>query len=104
MRRPRLAGRLAAGRHARRDRAVVSAAALADGSASAARATSGGDGVTSILLVEDNRDYAEMLRGNLEREGYDVHVASSGLEGLEQAKARSPDLIILDLMLPAMNG
>jgi DNA-binding response OmpR family regulator len=60
--------------------------------------------VSTILLVEDNRDYAEMLRGNLEREGYDVHVAATGLDGLEQAKARSPDLIILDLMLPTMNG
>jgi DNA-binding response OmpR family regulator len=60
--------------------------------------------VSSILLVEDNRAYAEMLKGNLEREGYDVRVAASGVEGLEEAKRTSPDLIILDLMLPSMNG
>ena len=60
--------------------------------------------MSSILLVEDNRDYAATLRANLEREGYEVAVAATGLEGLERAKASMPDLIILDLMLPAMNG
>ena len=60
--------------------------------------------MSSILLVEDNRDYAATLRSNLEREGYDVAVASTGVEGLELARQRMPDLIILDLMLPAMNG
>jgi len=60
--------------------------------------------VSSILLVEDNRDYAATLRANLEREGYEVAVAATGVEGFELAKASTPDLIILDLMLPAMNG
>ena len=60
--------------------------------------------MSSILLIEDNRDYAAMLQSNLEQEGYDVAVAASGVEGLEEAKARRPDLIILDLMLPAMSG
>ena len=60
--------------------------------------------MSSILLVEDNRDYAATLRSNLEREGYDVAVASTGVEGLELARQTTPDLIILDLMLPAMNG
>ena len=60
--------------------------------------------MSSILLVEDNRDYAATLRANLEREGYEVAVAATGVEGLELAKASTPDLIILDLMLPAMNG
>ena len=60
--------------------------------------------VSSILLVEDNRDYAATLRANLERDGYDVAVAATGLEGLELARTSEPDLIILDLMLPAMNG
>jgi DNA-binding response OmpR family regulator len=60
--------------------------------------------VSSILLIEDNRDYARTLQANLEREGYEVTVAASGVEGLERAKAVAPDLIILDLMLPAMNG
>jgi len=60
--------------------------------------------VSSILLVEDNRAYAETLKNNLEREGYEVMVAATGLAGLEAAKTNPPDLIILDLMLPAMNG
>lgn len=60
--------------------------------------------MSTILLIEDNRDYARTLQSNLEREGYEVSVAFTGLEGLQQAKAQQPDLIILDLMLPAMNG
>ena len=60
--------------------------------------------MSSILLIEDNRDYARTLQSNLEREGYEVSVASTGVEGLQLAKAQQPDLIILDLMLPAMNG
>jgi len=60
--------------------------------------------VSSILLIEDNRDYAATLSANLEREGYDVTVAATGVDGLALAKRDEPDLIILDLMLPAMNG
>ena len=60
--------------------------------------------MSSILLIEDNRDYAATLRANLEREGYDVSVALTGVDGLELAKSSQPDLIILDLMLPAMSG
>ena len=60
--------------------------------------------MSSILLVEDNRDYAATLRANLEREGYEVTVAATGLEGLALAKTSEPDLMILDLMLPTMNG
>jgi DNA-binding response OmpR family regulator len=60
--------------------------------------------VSSILLIEDNRDYAATLRVNLEREGYAVAHAATGSDGLELAKRMEPDLIILDLMLPAMSG
>lgn len=60
--------------------------------------------MSSILLIEDNRDFAATLSANLEREGYDVTVAATGTAGLEQAKATQPDLIILDLMLPALSG
>ncbi|MEO8449246.1 MAG: response regulator transcription factor [Gemmatimonadota bacterium] len=60
--------------------------------------------MSSILLIEDNRAYAATLRANLELEGYEVSVAGTGTEGLAGAKAGKPDLIILDLMLPAMNG
>src|ERR1051325_4477388 len=58
----------------------------------------------AILVIEDNRAYAETLRSNLELEGYAVEVAHAGAEGLERAKAGDPDLVILDLMLPSMNG
>jgi DNA-binding response OmpR family regulator len=60
--------------------------------------------VNTILLIEDNRDYAATLKANLEREGYAVRVAATGVEGLERAKREPPDLVLLDLMLPAMNG
>ena len=60
--------------------------------------------MSSILLIEDNRDYAATLRANLEREGYDVSVAANGVDGLALARRSEPDLIILDLMLPAMSG
>jgi len=60
--------------------------------------------MSTILLVEDNRAYAETLKSNLEREGYEVTMAVTGVDGLAAAKSTSPDLIILDLMLPTMNG
>lgn len=60
--------------------------------------------MSSILLIEDNRDFAATLSANLEREGYDVTVAATGTDGLAKAKASQPDLVILDLMLPAMSG
>jgi DNA-binding response OmpR family regulator len=60
--------------------------------------------MSRILLVEDNRGYAETLRANLEVEGHEVLVAGTGPDGLELARNDSPDLIILDLMLPGMNG
>jgi len=60
--------------------------------------------MTTILLIEDNRGYATMLASNLERDGYEVIVAGTGAEGLEKARSAQADLIILDLMLPVMNG
>jgi DNA-binding response OmpR family regulator len=60
--------------------------------------------MSRILLIEDNRGYAATLRANLEREGYQVSVAATGLAGLEAARSEAPDLVILDLMLPGMNG
>ena len=60
--------------------------------------------MTRILIVEDNRNLATGLRNNLEIEGYEVHVASDGTSGLALARSASPNLIILDLMLPGMDG
>src|SRR5437588_12626274 len=60
--------------------------------------------MTRILVIEDNRGFSETLKGNLEIEGYEVDLAATGTAGLERAKGEHFDLIILDLMLPAMNG
>jgi len=58
----------------------------------------------SVLVVEDDRDIGELLEYNLARNGYEVRVATTGEEALEEVKKRSPDLIILDLMLPGVDG
>ena len=57
-----------------------------------------------VLVIEDNRDLAYGLRNNLEIEGYEVDVAEDGPNGLLRARTGTPDLIILDLMLPGMDG
>jgi DNA-binding response OmpR family regulator len=57
-----------------------------------------------ILLVEDNPDLIYGLRNNLEIEGYDVSVAEDGPGGVQAARELQPDLVILDLMLPGMDG
>jgi two-component system alkaline phosphatase synthesis response regulator PhoP len=57
-----------------------------------------------VLVVEDNADLALGLRNNLEIEGYAVEVAADGDDGLAQARAGRPDLMILDLMLPGLDG
>ena len=58
----------------------------------------------NILIVEDNSDLAYGLRTGLEIEGYEVAVAEDGESGLARAKQWLPDLVILDLMLPGMDG
>src|SRR5437016_9928677 len=57
-----------------------------------------------ILIIEDERGLTEVLSYNLQREGYDVVVAHDGQEGLRKAQMQLPDLVLLDLMLPAMDG
>jgi len=58
----------------------------------------------NILIVEDNPDLAYGLRTGLEIEGYEVAIAEDGETGLARAKQWLPDLVILDLMLPGMDG
>jgi DNA-binding response OmpR family regulator len=58
----------------------------------------------TILIVEDNEDLAYGLRTNLEIEGYTVEIAADGRTGFEKACSIKPDLLILDLMLPELNG
>ena len=57
-----------------------------------------------ILLVDDEADFAKLVKIRLEANKYDVMVAKDGEEALAKAETYSPDLIILDLMLPAMSG
>ena len=61
-------------------------------------------GKETILVVEDEEDIRELLKYNLEKEGYQVFGAATGEEGLRAVRDRRPDLILLDLMLPGVDG
>ena len=58
----------------------------------------------SVLIVEDDRNIAELLQMYLEKEGYAVTVAHDGGEGLAKFRAIRPDLVLLDVMMPVMDG
>jgi len=58
----------------------------------------------TILLVDDEPDILDIISYNLKAEGYKVKTASSGREGVEKAKKVRPDLILLDVMMPEMDG
>ena len=60
--------------------------------------------MTKVLVVEDNANLAFGLTRSLESEGYDVEAAEDGIRGLELARTGNPDLVVLDLMLPGMDG
>jgi phosphate regulon transcriptional regulator PhoB len=57
-----------------------------------------------ILLIEDDRDIVELVRYNLEKEGYQVGASGDGATGLAQLRKSPPDLLLLDLMLPKLSG
>jgi CheY-like chemotaxis protein len=57
-----------------------------------------------ILIVEDNMDHYELVRFVLERAGYDVFLAVNGRDGVDAARLQKPDLILMDLGMPEMNG
>ena len=57
-----------------------------------------------ILIVDDDERIINFLRSKLKASGYEVLTAGNGLEGLEQAQAQEPDLIVLDLLMPKMGG
>jgi len=58
----------------------------------------------NILVVDDESDLIELLKYNLAKEGYNLEFAFNGFDGLKIAEVVKPDLIILDLMLPDING
>ena len=60
--------------------------------------------MTTILYVEDNEDNIYMLSRRLRREGYDIQIARTGSEGVAMAGESLPDLIIMDLVLPELDG
>ena len=60
--------------------------------------------MATILVVEDERDLAQMVRANLEAEGHTVYHAADGAAALEWARHEELDLIVLDLMLPKVDG
>ncbi len=59
---------------------------------------------TKLLVIDDISDYVEMIQNALERNGYEVETATNGKEGLEKAIILKPDLILLDVNMPIMNG
>jgi len=58
----------------------------------------------TVLIVEDDVHIVELLKFNLEKNGYDVLSAQNGMDGLEMARSQNPDLMLLDLMLPKLDG
>jgi len=61
-------------------------------------------GKSKILVVEDNANLLDTLKYNLQKEGYEVVTAADGAEAVETARREKPDLVILDVMLPELNG
>ncbi len=60
--------------------------------------------MAKILLVEDNEMNLDMLSRRLQRQGYDIIIAMDGAKGVELARAESPDVILMDMSLPIMDG
>ena len=60
--------------------------------------------MTKILLVEDNEMTRDMLSRRLEKRGYEVLIAADGAEGVARARADSPDLVLMDMSLPVVDG
>jgi len=58
----------------------------------------------TVLIIDDDIDLTKIVQINLEREGFKTVVASSGVEGLQKAYSSQPDLVILDIMMPGMDG
>lgn len=57
-----------------------------------------------ILIVDDEPDILNILAYNLKKEGYEIETAENGIEAIEKANAMNPDLIVLDIMMPGMDG
>ncbi|MGB2255864.1 MAG: ATP-binding protein, partial [Spongiibacter marinus] len=71
---------------------------------SAMQAAVVGEELADVLVIDDDSNTQEIVRRHLQREGYGVRLASSGADGLAQARQQRPDLIVLDVMMPVMDG
>ena len=60
--------------------------------------------MAKVLLVEDQEDNRDMLTRRLKKRGYEVEIAVDGAEGVEKARSEAPDLILMDMSLPVMDG
>lgn len=60
--------------------------------------------MSTILIVEDNEMNRDMLSRRLKRRGFEILFATNGAEGLEEARSQSPDLILMDMSLPVIEG
>ncbi len=60
--------------------------------------------MAKVLVVEDELNIATIIKVNLQNEGFEVEIANDGVEGYEKYKSFSPDIILLDIMMPKMNG
>lgn len=58
----------------------------------------------NILVVEDDNNISDLIRMYLEKEGFEVRIAADGGKAVEEFKAREPDLVLLDVMLPVLDG
>ena len=60
--------------------------------------------MAQVLIVDDSPTEAHVLKGMLEKHGFQVETAENGTEGIERAKALKPDLILMDVVMPGLNG
>lgn len=60
--------------------------------------------MVSILIVDDEEDIRDILKYNLQKEGFDIRIASNGEEGMKLIKESIPDLVVLDVMMPGLDG
>lgn len=60
--------------------------------------------MTQILIVDDSPTEAHVLKGMLEKNGFEVEIAENGTEGIEKAKELKPDLVLMDVVMPGLNG
>ena len=60
--------------------------------------------MAQILIVDDSPTEAHVLKGMLEKNGFEIETAENGTEGIERAKVLKPDLILMDVVMPGLNG